>query len=149
MKRFLISLIIGSCLIGVGLVVSIYEFEEWSNNAVDIYELGYQEMSETFRFELEGNELVIRSYSDDGQDIEIIYVENLGSEVILTVTYPKDLYTIRENFDGKTLRIYSKIYNYTKLIIDMIEKQCFVKNAEDVVKITIEVDSSVHVKFND
>ena len=147
MKKFLITLIIGACLIGVGLVVSLYEFKEWSNNAADIYEFGYEKASDTFQFELDGNELILsRKYYED-YEMEIIFVENKGNQLEVTVTYPEDLYTVRVTFDGKTLRIRGRIYNYTRLMLDMVENQQFVKDTTSVVHIILYVDPSVDINY--
>jgi hypothetical protein len=147
MKRFLITLIIGACLIGVGLVVSLYEFKEWSNNAADIYEFGYKKASDTFQFELDGNELILsRKYYED-YEMEIIFVENKGNQLEVTVTYPEDLYTVRVTFDGTTLRVRGRIYNYTRLMLDMVENQQFVKDTTTVIHIIIYVDPNVDINY--
>ena len=150
MKKFLFSLIIGSCLIGSGIIVFIYELAEWPHDSVDVYALGYQKMVKEYHYILNDNKLVIDRWVMDTYSVEIVYVENQGNNMTVTITYPNEIYNIEQNFNGEYLDIYStsvRFVNSIKFAIKLLENEQLLGNVENSIRITIQIDPSVQI-FN-
>jgi|GEM_PF-5947892 len=153
MKRFIISLILGGCLIGAGIVVSIYEFSSWSDIPVSIYEMGYQQGATEYKFTLSGNQLVLNHWLSEQYEIEIVYKENLENNVIVTVMYPKDLYSIYCGFENNRLIMehyqHRQIRNSINIALKVLEKKRYVEDYENLIKIVIQVDPSIQIIYSE
>lgn len=152
MKRFLIALIIGGCLIGSGLAVSFFELAEWSESTVSPYELGYKEVSDEYHFQLTGKELKIYAWLVKSGNLEIIEDPTLSKyQVIVSVSYPEKLTRPFIDCHDQELWIHnSGIDNpvtVIKLALQLLENKTLVVDSQDEIRVVIRVHPDIETEI--